>query len=79
MFDTLKKVAKNSAIYGVGNLSTKLIGFILLPLYTSYISVGDYGILAITEITSLVLVAVISLRIVLHVIQYFYQRLYHKK
>ncbi len=63
MFETIKKITKNSAIYGIGTLSTKLIGFILLPLYTSYITVSDYGIFAIAEITSIVLISVISLKI----------------
>ncbi|MCB0732218.1 MAG: polysaccharide biosynthesis C-terminal domain-containing protein, partial [Ignavibacteriae bacterium] len=63
MFNTFRKVAKNSIIYGLGNLSTKLVGFILLPLYTGYITVSDYGILAITEISSTIIIAVISLRI----------------
>ncbi|MCP4971773.1 MAG: oligosaccharide flippase family protein [Arcobacter sp.] len=63
MFDIIKKAVKNSAIYGIGTLSTKLIGFILLPLYTTYISVSDYGVLAIAEVSSIFLVAIISLKI----------------
>ncbi|PID62380.1 MAG: hypothetical protein CR986_01730 [Ignavibacteriae bacterium] len=63
MLNILKKIIKNSAIFGLGTISTKLAGFILLPIYVSYITVEDYGILAITEITSLILVALISLKI----------------
>ena len=40
----LWKFIKSSGIYFVGTVMTKLISFLLLPLYTSYISPNDYGI-----------------------------------
>lgn len=61
MIKDLKSTIKNSFIYGLGNLSTKLVGFILLPLYTSHLSVSDYGILGILEVTTQVLIAVFGL------------------
>lgn len=39
----LLRFVKSSGIYFVGTVLTKLISFLLLPLYTSYISPGDYG------------------------------------
>jgi O-antigen/teichoic acid export membrane protein len=63
MFNTIKKTIKNSAIYGAGTLSSKLIGFVLLPLYTTYLSTTEYGILAVVEITATLLAAVVSLKI----------------
>lgn len=39
----LWKFIKSSGIYFVGTVLTKLISFLLLPLYTSYISPADYG------------------------------------
>jgi O-antigen/teichoic acid export membrane protein len=36
----------DSATYGAGNVLANLIGFLLLPLYTSYLSPIDYGVLA---------------------------------
>ena len=38
-----KKLAKNSGIMLAGNLSSKLILFLLLPLYTHYFSTEAYG------------------------------------
>jgi len=55
MFSLIKKAVKNTAIYSIGHLSSKLIGFILLPLYTSHLSVADYGILSILDISVQVL------------------------
>ena len=38
-----KKIIKTAFIYFVGNVSSKLLAFLLIPLYTSYISTSDYG------------------------------------
>ena len=37
------ELAKNTAIISIGRLSTQVISFFLLPLYTSRISPEDYG------------------------------------
>lgn len=39
-----KELLFNTAIIGIGNFSTKLIAFFLLPLYTSLLSTTDYGL-----------------------------------
>jgi len=47
------RVGKNSLIYTITEFSTKGISFLLLPLYTFYLTPADYGILAIvTSINS---------------------------
>ena len=61
MFDNIKLAIKNSAIYSIGNLSTKIIGLILLPFYTKHLTISDYGILGILEITSQILIATFGL------------------
>ena len=43
MFEQLKRLAKHSAIYGLGGLVQRLLAVLLLPLYTSYLSPADYG------------------------------------
>ncbi len=63
MIGSLKHTLKHSLVYSLGNLSTKVIGLILLPLYTSFLSTNDYGILAVLETTSQFLVAMVSLRL----------------
>jgi len=59
VFDNIKATLKHSAIYGLGNVATKLVGFVLLPLYTAHITVEDYGILSIFEITITILAQVL--------------------
>lgn len=49
-------LARNTAILAFGKLSSQLIGFLLLPLYTHYLSPSEYGFvdLAVTYISLLV-------------------------
>lgn len=44
--------AKHALIFGLGNLGNRVLAFVLLPIYTSYLSTADYGLLAITAVTS---------------------------
>ncbi len=63
---------KQTAIYGIGNISTKLIGFILLPIYTNpkYLSTAEYGIWAMLEVTSQILIGVIALNLPLAMLRW---------
>jgi hypothetical protein len=61
MLQNIKTAMKNSIIYGIGNLSAKLVGFILLPLYTSHLSVADYGALSVLEISAQLIISVFGL------------------
>ena len=38
-----KRLIKNTGIIAIGNLSTKLVSFFLLPLYTALLSTEEYG------------------------------------
>jgi O-antigen/teichoic acid export membrane protein len=44
-------------IYGLGDLTRKLVGFLLIPLYTRYMTPGEYGILQL----SLVFIAFVQI------------------
>jgi O-antigen/teichoic acid export membrane protein len=39
----LAELTRHSAIYGVGGLVSRFLSVLMLPLYTSYVSAGDYG------------------------------------
>lgn len=39
-----KRLIQNTGIIAIGNLSTKLVSFFLLPLYTSILTTSEYGI-----------------------------------
>ncbi len=54
------KLARNAAIYGLGGAINKLIGFLLLPLFTHLITPREYGIAALLQMISFVVVPVFS-------------------
>lgn len=60
MLSKVKVAVKDSFIYSLGNVTTKLIGLVLLPIYTKELTVEQYGILGTLEITLQVLVAFFS-------------------
>lgn len=62
MLNKLRSTAKHSIIYSFGNLSAKIVGLILLPLYTSELTTAEYGILSILEVTSQLITMVVGLR-----------------
>jgi O-antigen/teichoic acid export membrane protein len=52
MLSKLLHLSKHSLIYGLGILSSQLVGFFLLPIYTRYLTPADYGVLEIFGLTS---------------------------
>ena len=63
MFKDLFNTAKHTIIYSLGNLSIKMVGFILLPLYTTYLTTTDYGLLAIIEAIAQFSIAILGFRL----------------
>ncbi|WP_159256885.1 lipopolysaccharide biosynthesis protein [Lactiplantibacillus pentosus] len=41
--DRYKKLFSNSAIFAIGNLGSKMITFVMVPLYTRYLTTSQYG------------------------------------
>ena len=52
MFRRLKDLSADTILYGLSSASAQLIGFLLLPLYTKYLTPEDYGILAMLTIVT---------------------------
>lgn len=58
-----KTLLKNTGIIAIGNISTKMINFLLLPMYTALISTEDYGTIDLLSTYSTLLMAVVSLQL----------------
>ena len=58
------RLAKHSAIYGLGGIVSRILAVLLLPLYTAYLTTADYGkietLVAGTAVLTIVLRAGIS-------------------
>ncbi len=44
MFDKLKQLTKDTAIYGVSTIVGRFLGFLLVPLYTNVFTTSDFGV-----------------------------------
>ena len=43
LFEPLKRLSRQSLIYGIGHVGTRIISFLLLPFYTHLITPAEYG------------------------------------
>jgi O-antigen/teichoic acid export membrane protein len=56
----IKRLAKHSAIYGVGGILSRILAVLLLPLYTSYLGTRGFGKIEIVTTLNTVLVIVLG-------------------
>jgi O-antigen/teichoic acid export membrane protein len=61
--DQLKRLARHSAIYGLGGIVSRILAVLLLPLYTSFLSPTDYGRIETLVAGSAVLVILLRMGI----------------
>lgn len=79
MLPLLKSTVKSSLIYSLGNLSTKIAGFILIPLYTKYLPLSDYGVLGLLEVTSTAIIVLFGLNLYSAFFRWYYDKDYRDK
>jgi O-antigen/teichoic acid export membrane protein len=62
MLKSIKVSFKDTIIYGLGNISVKLVGLLLIKLYTNpdYFSVDDFGRIGLLEISAVVLTSFLA-------------------
>src|SRR5581483_9045396 len=61
MLDKFRTLLGNTLIYGLGNYGIKIIGFLLIPLYTRFLSPTDYGVIALVAMYTQVIFVVMNL------------------
>ena len=45
------KLIKSSSLYLVGNIANRAVGFLMIPLYTRFLSPADYGTIELVDLT----------------------------
>jgi O-antigen/teichoic acid export membrane protein len=60
---TYKKLAKNSLIFAIGEIGSKGVTLLLVPLYTFFLTTSEYGTVDILQITINLLIPIVSLSI----------------
>ncbi|MBM4447574.1 MAG: hypothetical protein FJ023_09595 [Chloroflexi bacterium] len=68
----LYHLVMNTMTYGFGGVIQRLMGVLLLPIYTRYLSPGDYGITALLGITSVIMGTITMCAITNGMGRYFY-------
>jgi len=61
--EELKRLGRNSAVYGLGGLVSRILATLLLPLYTHYLPPGSYGRVEIVTAATAVLAIVLQMGI----------------
>ena len=81
MFQDIKKTSKHAIIYALGNITTKIVGLILIPLYTNpkYLSKADYGTLAILEATLQLLTGILAMAMVNSLSRWYWDKKYESQ
>lgn len=69
----LRRVGRHTAVYAVGVLLGKVVAFVMLPLYTRYLTDSDYGVIQLIDMTLEVIAIVAGSRLAAGVFH-----LYHK-
>lgn len=55
-------MVRSTAIYSISVFASRLAGFVLLPVYTRYLTPSDYGVLELLELTSFIFGTLIGMR-----------------
>lgn len=64
--------AKNAIYYSVGEIVPRVVGFLLLPLYTRYLSSADFGILSYTNTFNLFLYTIGTLSLNSYALRFYF-------
>jgi O-antigen/teichoic acid export membrane protein len=51
MYKELKNILRHGSIYMVGIILGRIVGFLMIPVYTSYLTPADYGTLSLLGLT----------------------------
>ncbi len=73
MLEEFKSIIKHTSIYSLGTIFSKIVGFIMIPIYTRYLTTADYGTLELLTLVSSLLSMLFSLRITAGLVRYYYQ------
>jgi O-antigen/teichoic acid export membrane protein len=73
VYKELKDIFKHSIIYGLGNISTKVVGFLMIPIYTRYLTTKEYGIIELIDLTASIVIQILTMGFTASVIRFYYK------
>lgn len=69
----IKFLLTHSSIYGVGTMVSQLVAFLMLPVYTRYLTPKDYGVLELIDITTTIIGIVVTIGIARALSRFYYE------
>jgi O-antigen/teichoic acid export membrane protein len=66
-------VGRHAIVYGIGNILGKAVSFVMLPIYTRYLTPADYGVIALVEMTLDVISILAGAQIALGIFRYYHK------
>ncbi|NQT22437.1 MAG: oligosaccharide flippase family protein [Candidatus Omnitrophica bacterium] len=73
IYPLLKKIGLHSVIYGIGNMSYAIPGFVLIPLYTRFLAPFEYGIYSLLTMLFGILLYIYEFGMVASSMRQFYE------
>ena len=70
----LKQISRDVAIYGVGDLVLRIIGFLVFPIYAYVFSVEEFGVLALITATTGIVTLFAGLGMSMAVTRYYWDQ-----
>jgi O-antigen/teichoic acid export membrane protein len=69
----IRRLGRHSLVYGIGNLLTKAVAFIMLPIYTRLLTAADYGVLSLVFMTFEVVTIIAGSRIAIGIFHFYHK------
>lgn len=73
MISDFKQVLKNSAVAGIGNIVGKAAAFLMIPVYTTYLTPQEYGIAELLDLTSIVIGLVLGFGLTAATLRFYFE------
>lgn len=73
MSDVDKKLISHSGIYLLGNILQRAVSFIMLPIYTRYLTPADYGVLELLSMVIDIVAILLGLRISQAIFRFYHE------
>ena len=70
MKDKYKYLGKNTIIFAISSFGTKILSFLLVPLYTAVLTTSEYGVADLITTTATLLVFVLTINIASSVLRF---------
>ncbi|MDH5710700.1 MAG: oligosaccharide flippase family protein [Gammaproteobacteria bacterium] len=63
---------KHTSIYAIGTISRQLIGFIMLPIYTRFLTPADYGVISLLNVSFVIIERLFGARLTVAIPKFYY-------